>query len=640
MEVVAPSRLLNRTWKSFQPDAEGQPKQLARRHGINMKLNPGWSSRITFNVPGLYDLSISASDYDQVASCGGCVAITDVFRPRFGGTCPTYVDNVPALTIDSLADIRSTEAAFDEIVKPSNVLNNANSGGYCNEAISRIEYVRDDLMDFTGTCYDDAALATSLSNLKTTPFIDDLQTDYSYLGASCEAASDGNTCTLHKCLMVRPNYLATKTISIKSTIQAASTNVLNALPSKPEGSDASSHVYYSIPCTEFKDADPACHYIAKLSDLLEVTNKFVTTFPLCHPRPTKLMTMCFVRYNLNDGSWAIWNPNSDSPIPFTQSSTTINIEAWTGCGMVGDTFSFNVNLYVHSTLTCSKFAFMWKLVGSESNSGGTYCTYPGSDFAVMNMKMASSDVIPHDDGTVTGTYTGAKCEIMVKEDGESVPQTTYSTLWDVNSAPIDMDFAVELVHDPHTAQKSAATVACTFTRTARVSSMMRADDTDPRSLTCSYDFTFTDCEKPELYQGNEELCTEECAGELSPGPNEACGGIIVTSSSSTTSVSTTPKTCCMKCLADISCIPLGSSTIHRCETERLIIIPSNGEGDGWILLAKFAAVKDRITASATTPALLSATALAVGVILIIIKRRAATVTEVYEDQDAYYPLMG
>ncbi|GMF50086.1 unnamed protein product [Phytophthora fragariaefolia] len=626
-------------------------------------------SSITFNVPGAYDLSISASDYDKVASCAGCVAITDEYRPRFDqGSCPTYTYSIPPVTYDSLTKIRNHEILYDAYVASTNILNNADSGEDCSDVISKVEYLRDDLKDFTGSCFDDAALATNLANLKASPFTTYLQTHtttlqstlygncqwccrkiktlkekYTAFGCgtlspttTCLGGSTKKYCALDRCLMLPASSLASKSISIKSTVQTKSGNVLNDLPSKPQGSDVAKNVYYSIPCTNYNDMDTQCHYIAKLSELVDTSTDFVSSFPLPADETNNINAYVFWRYNLNGNSWVMWDPASDDDISFTKSSTTVTIEAWTGCGRIGNAFAFDVKLYPHSTLTCTKFKAMWSPVGSTTDGGGAYCAYSGSDFAIINAKITTSDIIPLVAETVAGSYVGFKCQIMVKEDG-AVDTTPYDLL-DESIAVVDKNFAVELVRNPHTAQKTAVSVTCTFTRTARSNTVMLADDTDPHSITCSRDFTLTDCDKPQLHTSDEvEVCENRCAGNSLQGPNEACGGMVVTSSAIATTVSTTARSCCTSCIADLECTDIGSTTIQRCEAEQVTWIPNSGD-DGDILLATLTAAKASVLANDSTPTLVGLSAIVVVLVLFVAKRRAE-MENVNEDQNAYYSLL-
>lgn len=324
---------------------------------------------------------------------------------------------------------------------------------------------------------------------------------------------------MNLCLKVFGDTLATVTIGIASAVQTVSNGVLNALPSKPTGSDATKHVYYSVGCTDFSATDSKCHYEVELSKLLTVTTGFAGSFPTPPSETGKINDYVFWRYNLDGGEWKTWSRTSDSKIAFTDASTAVIVEAWTSCGRVGDAFSFDVNLFVHSTLTCSSFDAMWKLEGSDPTPGNAYCAYPGSDFAVMKLDMTVADVVLSSAGKVTGSYAGVTCDIMLKEEATTATNTkAYQLLSDSTNPTISKYFAVEMVHNPHTARKTAAKVTCTFTRTPHSNTMLLAEDTDPNSITCMHDFTVTDCDAPEVISFVQDgLCADKCAGKAAPG---------------------------------------------------------------------------------------------------------------------------
>ncbi|KAE8880078.1 hypothetical protein PF003_g35816 [Phytophthora fragariae] len=564
------------------------------------------------------------------------------------------VDSTPKTT--SLAQAKTYEDQFNAFVDGSNVLNNPNSGNDCNDVVSKVEYLRDDLKDFTGSCFDAAALATNVANLKANPFPEHLQSSSSSLQAvlvgngqwCCQksktlkekyieygcpsAATDkgcvggtGNSCSMNLCLKVYGDTIATRTIAIDAPVQTASTGVLNALPSKPTGSDASKNVYYSVPCTDFSETDSNCHYNVKLSELLKVTSSFAASFPTPLSEANKINDYVFWRYNIDGGLWQTWDPLSDSPLAFKDASTSVIVEAWTSLGRVGDAFSFDVNLFVHSTLTCASYDSMWTLLGS-TKVGNAYCAYPGSDFALVKLDMTVADVIPHPTATVTGSYTGVTCEIMLKEESTTATDTTaYQLLSDATSPTITKSFAVEMVHNPHTARKTAASVSCKFTRSPHSNTIMLADDTDTNSITCHHDFTVADCDAPELFSATPAgVCADKCAGNSAPGVNEACGGTVVRSDATVTSISTTDAQCCTDCDPDLVCVAVSQTSVKRCQMPSVtpLMLAATEEGEGF--------------ASSETLVLLGASAMVAIVALVVVKRRAA---RPIVDEDAYYPLL-
>ncbi|POM61190.1 hypothetical protein PHPALM_29833, partial [Phytophthora palmivora] len=126
-------------------------------------------SKITFSTPGLYTLGISAWDYEGEASCDGCVAILDKFRPRFKGGCPSGLSSA---TLSTTAKAIDYEANFDKSVAEDKRENNAGSGGNCNEELYTVKNFYEDEQPLTGKCFSTETLNYNLNKLKTNPFLD------------------------------------------------------------------------------------------------------------------------------------------------------------------------------------------------------------------------------------------------------------------------------------------------------------------------------------------------------------------------------------------------------------------------------------------------------------------------------------
>ncbi|EGZ04305.1 hypothetical protein PHYSODRAFT_308292 [Phytophthora sojae] len=622
---------------------------------------------------------VATDSMDDEVSCVGCVAILDQYRPRYGsaGSCPD-TSSAPKkvskpMTKDELDNCKKIEAGYMKHTENANVVNNPSSGELCYKTTDRFSMVKlfreseKSCASLTSTCFDDATFGLNLANLRTNPFTTDtLQSSSADLDAvlsqqctwccrktrklkeqfkaytcptyyssnpaqpiTCEGDDTvRNTCSMNVCLEAKGTHIVTASVVVKSTVQTASTNVLNALPKKPDGSDVTKHVYYSIPCTSFSATDTNCRYTAKLSQLLDVRRAFTTTLPT-PPTTLDVKDFVFWRYNVNGKSFVRWDPLADTAITFTDPTTTIVLEAWTACGMAYTT-TFTVNLYLHSTLACSKFPAMWKVVEKPGVQGseGTYCAYGGSDFAVLKLDMVVADVLQQSDTTVTGSYTGVTCSMMVKPTG-GTDTSVVKVLEDSSAATISKYYGVELVNNPSTAQKTTGVVRCTFTRTPRTNLLALASEavgTDANSIECSHTFTITDCDKPELNLGSD-VCADKCAGDSAPGVLEACGGSIVTATATKTllKLATTP-TCCTKCSQALTCNTVGSSDVKRCEPP-----------PGSLLLAEMDDADDyQSVAFGALPVLIVACALVAAVALVVAKRRADAAAE---SQDVYYPLM-
>ncbi|KAG6622126.1 Collagen triple helix repeat [Phytophthora cinnamomi] len=619
-------------------------------------------SQISFGAPGKYDMEVVGGTAARQITCTGCIAILDSFRPRYGttGGCPAAVLSPQTLTNATLTAFQGYDNAYKTYTADANVINNPNSGILCattTDKFSKFKLFNESEKDCTSTCFDSTTLATNVAKLKTTPLIalqsssavletllnsqcswccrktrtlkemyteyacpNDYENDPDPPTPTCKGGSSiPNTCSINLCLQAKGPDIITTSATIKSTIQSASTAVLNALPSKPAGCDATKHVYYTIPCTNFDKTDTNCRYSVQLSQLLDVSTAFTAAFPTPATEATKSKDYVFWRYNLDGKTFVAWNPLSDSAIAFTDASTTVILEAWTACGRAYST-SFTINLFLHSTLTCSKFDAMWQVVEKPGVQGseGTYCAYGGSDFAILKLSLSVADVLQQVDNTVTGTYTGVQCDIMVKPTGGSDTQVV-SLVSDSSSSTINKYYGVELVNNPSTAQKTTGVVHCKFTRTPRTASTTTTINT----IDCSHTFTVTDCNKPELTSGGQQdVCANKCAGDAAPGLYESCGGSVVTSTATNTIMKpATVPTCCTKCSQTLTCNAVGSTDVKRCEPP---VVP--------LLLAEST---DSLAGTGTLM-IWGASVMVVVVASIVVRHREDGAAR---DQSGYYPLV-
>eukprot|EP00644_Phytophthora_capsici_P002469 jgi/Phyca11/505115/fgenesh2_kg.PHYCAscaffold_11_\ len=232
-----------------------------------------------------------------------------------------------------------------------------------------------------------------------------------------------------------------------------------------------------------------------------------------------------------------------------------------------------------------------------------------------------------------------KCQISAKEESNPAqPDTTPVELFSRSAGSdltIDEDFAVQLVHNPHTAQKTIFKVTCTVKRSLNSNIMLA--DTDPdevsRSLTeatCAHTFTVTDCDPPLLDETPDALSTGTCS---SPGLNKVCKGPLVTSTASTTSLTQlTAGTCCNSYDHTLTCNPVGTgSTVSRCQAAATPLIMTE--------FPVLAAAEQAIFSNENLTALLGATTMVAVVALVVVKRRADAAARAHESEDAYYPLL-
>ncbi|KAL3665797.1 hypothetical protein V7S43_009225 [Phytophthora oleae] len=434
---------------------------------------------ITFNKPGLYDVSISASDYNAEAYCAGCVAIVDNTRPTFS-SCPTYTDQKKLSALDKL---KTFETSYDSAV--TQTVSNGWSGTDC----STQTYTVKDLgaaqsTSGTGTpskCFDATAQDRNYAKLKTSIFPSELQNSNPDLTSKCTwqctkskalkenvdafkclsgvtSTCEGTaTCGMDISVTVTQPEIATITHSIPDAVKQASRHVTDNLDATGANFNYDTRVYRSVQCATFDGTDK-CTFKSKLSELVTVAATKATGVPSSY----KSDDLVFYRYNFDGATWVEWKPSSDATLSFPNPSivsslTTlngaysqkINIQAWTACGLI-EQFSIDVTVYLHNSLDCSKFPSLFTGV-QEKKDGGAYCALPGADYAVFNMNYKVGDIMPvKESSKVTGTFEKISCTIAAKE--ETIPAaaaTSAAALFtrvktDADTS-IKEDFAVQLM---------------------------------------------------------------------------------------------------------------------------------------------------------------------------------------------------
>ncbi|KAK1946540.1 hypothetical protein P3T76_002093 [Phytophthora citrophthora] len=648
----------------------------------------GVQNGITFSKPGLYDVSISASDYNAETYCSGCVAVVDNTRPTFT-SCPVYTD---VKKLSALEKLRAFETSYDSAL--SIITSNGWSGTDCSSQT----YTVKDLgvaQSTSGTgntpskCFDKSAQDRNLAKLKTSFFSTDLQTANPDLTSKCTwqctkskllkenvdafkclsgttSTCEGTaTCGMDVSVSVTQPEIATISHSIPTAVKEASKRVTDNLDATGAAFNYDTRVYRSVQCSAFDGTDK-CTFKSKLSDLVTVSASKPTGSAL--PNDYKAEDLVFYRYNLNGGTWVEWKPSSDAALSFPNPSivstlTTlngaysqkVNIQAWTACGMI-EQFSVDITVYLHNSLDCSKFPSLITGV-QEKRSGGAYCSLPGSDFAIFNMNYKVGDIMPvQESSKVTGTFEKIECTVAAKEEtspaaADTTPATLFTRAKTDAVTSINEDFAVRLVRNPTTSQKTSFTLTCTVTRTLNSNLLAdgvygsedssdvysvipnppptspQASTTTLTTATCRNTITVTDCESPVLDGPSEPVCTGNCNND--PGFHEVCNGPLVISTSAVTTVSKiTSKRCCSNCSPTMQCKAIGTSAsaISRCGTTALP-------------MAELVAEEEENFSGETTTALLGASAMIAVVALVVVKRRAHAAARAKENEDAYYPLL-
>ncbi|KAG7390891.1 hypothetical protein PHYPSEUDO_006375 [Phytophthora pseudosyringae] len=622
-------------------------------------LAPGnLEDEITFGSFGVFGLSMTATDYRYPATCTGCIAIVDNYPPTADKKCQTTDTRASPLLYSStnLAVAIEKEATFTSFYASSNIKNN---GAYdsATGANLRVDDTSASLQNFFATttsplvsidikCFDnnyvtDLLDATpSWSPLTLTEAgrnalqckrccsksrtLKEQYYDYkcgTAFAATTKKTATSDSCTYGQCLKMPSKTLVTASASVTSAAALKTATVVAGLPTSV-ASDAKA-IHRSITCTSFSKG---CTYTPTLGDLLDHSSAWGLTVPDSY----KTSNYVFWRYSVGTESWHTWDDLAT--LTFTNSETTVYVEAWTHCGVVFQD-SFKVLLHPHSDHdACEKFNPMWSELTAKPRTVESHmCAYPGSDFVLMKFGYDSEAGLSHTDNTVQGKYTDVKCYVKVAASGslDSVTEMQLplsSTVGTNGRIQVAKQFALELIDDATTAKNTDVKVRCDFTYT-------HFDATTTETEPCCYEFTITDCDRPEIETySEEEVCKAgECQSPTGqPGPYEACAGSVFATAIGATTAKSVSDTCCTECSAHLACTALpessGNGGVKRCEPATpLIAMALRGEGE-WT----------SASTSSTFMGVLAATALVAVVALVAVKRR--TGREIVED-DAYYPLL-
>lgn len=264
---------------------------------------------------------------------------------------------------------------------------------------------------------------------------------------------------------------------------------------------------------------------------------------------------------------------------------------------------------------------------------------------LLSFEYDSETGATHDAATVKGKYTDVKCYVTLAEGG-SLSQVKETELQLESSTTdhihISKQLALELVHDPTTAENTDVEVRCDFTF-----AYFNAGG-QTKSEPCSDTFTITDCDGPEFKAPGSEVCKiGQCDSPTgTPGPFEACSGSVLTTKLDST-VGASPQlvtqiksmeaaTCCPDCSTTLACAVLPESAatdgVKRCQPTNpettMVPMQLGVEGEDE---SKIASLK-----SSTVLELLAATAMVAVVALVVVKRRATTSTHTASEMDDVY----
>lgn len=620
--------------------------------------------QITLDKFGVYDLSMSASDYRHEKTCYGCLAVNDFVRPQAKEKCPTSL-KVPIsaeYSEETLNAVISNEAAFTAFYDKDNIINN---GDFDPEtgANERCDYKTYKTTDFFASyyssldsidtvCFDRDFVSTLVAAL---PDVNDLngKSDSELSELSCDRCCDkfimlreyyynyqcgvspskapkgvaiSEACSFAACLAMPATTLASAEVIISEGAHEETLQVLRELPlADPDRQNGNNNIHRTSSCTLFHPNDPDCAYAFHLKDMFARKSQWK------QPGLSTIIASehVFWRYTLGGSDdWKSWDDEDE--IVINAEFGSITVEAWTHCGLLTRA---TFDIYVHLTSApssfdfCPSFAGMWKDISSNpriDDDSNAICAYENSDFALMRFSFDSTKYVQHEhDDSASGYFSDVKCFVTVAKRGDtaSVAKVQFfgeSEREDSNEEPIDINVeaAFELVHDPMTAVETDVKVRCEFTYTYY-------DDRPNEVVKCGTLITVTDCDKPNIELS--DVCGEGVCQDPTglPGLYESCGGTVYTTDGKDTMIKPVFDECCGECDA-IQCRGVGESKegIKRCEiqTMDLVMLSSSTEDHAWVNL--FSAVA------------LGATALVV-VVVLVAKRDSASATI---KDDVYYPL--
>ncbi|KAG7390898.1 hypothetical protein PHYPSEUDO_006382 [Phytophthora pseudosyringae] len=642
---------------------------------------------MTFTSYGKYHLEVSAYDYFSSATCEGCLVIVDQYRPKATTECPKSF-------CDDIADpVHCTESA--ELTAANLEKANALAGQYfdfadkakndacsvdnrCDEkSFSRRDFFDSQYKDHASSqaqqCFDkDQVLVDLLSaqTTKTNPLaksgsgcdntvapvpagqctrcckmqtqLKEWWTDYrcgsNYDARYCDGDS-GETCKFKQCLVVNGDTLATVGASITTEAKTESESVLGQVEN--EAYQTVTQIHRALDCTAFGANDGTCEFRAKLSELIDTTEKINFPLPYGVGEATDYV---YWRYKIiSEGeTWELWKTakhteygevvyDNDDVLTFSNPETKIVLEAWTQCGLVRQ-FFFYVHLHVNSPVSvCEKFNNMWYQTSVSRLPIGTgMCAYPGSDFAELTFDFHPNAGLQYSREELKMKVSEVECTGTLEG---RLPIKILSVTQD--SPEIVTRFAVEMLNKANTEAATDFHVECTFT--------YKKYGGATAEETCKRDFSISDCKGPAFDTPNAMCEYEACAGTAEAGLYEACGGTIVKADEKCTIVEPVKRSCCQGCAhTEVTCValldlPSADADIMRCEpnSDSTGGVYSSVSNDyyGAVLLTEAAQEHPAATA------LLGATALIAVVALVVVRRRAVASLSAQTADDAYYPLL-
>lgn len=296
---------------------------------------------------GIYNLTITASDYQSNASCGGCVAVVDAFAPHALLSCGTTgwgaTNSTPAdLNSMSLQAAIDKEANFTAFSSTGNVVNN----GVSEQTDLKNRTMRDwyatsftDLSNDTAPCFHSLVLRDLLSNSLST------QNPLATMGSTALAALQCSRCCVKQTTLREYYYdykCSTAMSSADKLVNGSETcsfnHCMRILPTalvdvRVTTASGTSTITRNSSCSVLS---AACSEKAIASSLANLSSTWTATLPndsnyLANFDATRFV---FWRFKLGSNGWALWN--STAELEFTNASTSLTLQAWTRCGLISE----------------------------------------------------------------------------------------------------------------------------------------------------------------------------------------------------------------------------------------------------------------------------------------------------------------
>lgn len=325
---------------------------------------------------GKYALKLFAKDYAHNATCSGCVAVVDKFRPHATTKCPASFGDAE-LTTASVA--RADALVQDFLNFAAKAENDACSDARCDvnvyakrsffesaftdtdtaaataERVFSTDVIKSELTTALRARKNPLAKATdqACANQEPTPvapgactrcaklssalkeYWTDYTCNYEYDVQKCDGDA-AQTCAVTQCLVVNGSALATANVALTSAA---------AKRAKDLGATAATEIRRDVGsgCSKIGGSSTACQVRSRLSDWLTATTSASATSVL----GTDSTKFVFWRYRIGaTGDWKLWGTgvSVEETETFTSAESKVTVEAWTPCGRITAPFTFSVVL--------------------------------------------------------------------------------------------------------------------------------------------------------------------------------------------------------------------------------------------------------------------------------------------------------